>query len=41
MARRAAVIRPYREEDLGPVYDVRIRTADPGESTVVYLGRGL
>jgi hypothetical protein len=37
MARRAVVIRPYREEDLGPVYDACVRTAD---GTVVYLGRG-
>jgi GNAT superfamily N-acetyltransferase len=30
MARTAAVIRRYREEDLGAVYDVCVRTADGG-----------
>ena len=30
MIRTAAVIRPYREADLGSVYDVCVRTADGG-----------
>ena len=30
MTRTAAVIRPYREADLGAVYDVCVRTADGG-----------
>ena len=30
MARTAVVIRPYREADLGAVYDVCVRTADGG-----------
>ena len=30
MGRTAVVIRPYREADLGAVYDVCVRTADGG-----------
>ena len=40
MAGTTALIRPYRQADHAAVYDV-LELAKPGETTVIYLGRGL